>query len=565
MRGRSRVSYLTTARLSYFELAEELFGAASTARPFTRICTLMRQCRAQTVVVHRHVEQERYYRRRYPAVVDEIAHLPYPATVTQVTFVETAIPKARRQLARAEPGKPSGILATCVIITPLPGRTGRKKKRATRLPGPYVYEAVVTFPSVPVAGRRIQLLHNYYHVRDGIPVWVLGREHELEGAYFCQQNGITSACAHSAIKMALWHAKDDYQLSTKRINDTARANARAEAGEGRPFRRVSPRRGLTIGDIQAVCARVGVRTFVMDCEKQPGAAPFEFAYLLVESGIPTIMIFTPDPQQPQVQHTVPVLGHDMNVDLWLPAAVENYERLSRRGLVSSNRSHLSSVEYAAHLLVHDDLLGPYMGLDRNALSNTLLKSKDDGGRVDCIIGVLPQSLELPAAPYFAQQAASRLFQELWRAELRGVRDPWKKRLEAEPFKDTTLVLRTLAMRKEHYLAWLRNAKDHKGRRAEITAATRKVLEHRLPERFWMVEFSLPRLFTANKGKLGEMLLPLEAAELKGVEAPTDTVRLPEPYVFRFVNRLNAYDHGVHQLDFATHTPLFRQHGKIHEY
>ena len=530
--------WLTAKKLSFFELTDFYFGASKTRRPFARACSLMRALGTRSILVENELEKRAYFATEYRAVAEEFRGLrSSDPTVSQITFFSLDSKKAEKALGKNDS---SGIMGACIVIRP------RKNKRLS----PYLFEAVLQAPKTSYKGA---LNRNYYHIEAEPGITVRGNGYLIPTSYFCQQNGINSVCAHSALKMALWHATDDFQFSTNAINKRTKRNASNDA-KRKAWR---PSDGLHIQDIQAVCESVGVQTLVLDCSEKPGISPFEYAYLLIESRIPTIIVFSPDRSSTGINHVVPLIGHDINGDLWLPQAVDHYSGMPRRGLVGGERDYMSSVEYVPHLLIHDDIVGPYLSIGRTALHSDVLKDKDPGGRIEWVIGLVPQKgPALPGAPYNAQVYGARLFANLWHEQLNYVAGPWSKRLSESPFSQTNVVLRTLLVSRKEYAQHLEEIKDHYGVRANLSQAARRLL-NQLDEYFWMIEFSLPSLYTANRSKLGELLLPLDIAALPDVSSGTKEVRAPFPLAFRFVNSMNGFRRGWFDLKFRSHTPLMK--------
>ena len=81
----------------------------------------------------------------------------------------------------------------------------------------------------------------------------------------------------------------------------------------------------------------------------------------------------------------------------------------------------------------------------------------------------------------------------------------------------------------------------------------------------MTEFSLPRLFAANRTKLGEILLPLRAAEAKLDEIDKNQIT---PLGFRFLNHFDLYDMDDKKklsLEACAHIKLFTRRVVEHVY
>ena len=71
-------------------------------------------------------------------------------------------------------------------------------------------------------------------------------------------------------------------------------------------------------------------------------------------------------------------------------------------------------------------------------------------------------------------------------------------------KGKDIICRTIHTRRNKYIKHLKTISDWDGKKASESLI--KSCEETLPETFWMVEFSLPELYPANRHKLGEILL-----------------------------------------------------------
>jgi len=124
--------------------------------------------------------------------------------------------------------------------------------------------------------------------------------------------------------------------------------------------------------------------------------------------------------------------------------------------------------------------------------------------------------------------------------------------------------------KKHYIAQLKTAVDHEGRRSGISPQDEAILDEQLDELMWMTEITLPELYTTNKRKLGEILLPLKLPDAAhdaidesrgsriGGARGTIQGRGPAPILFRMVNHILLY--GTHQIwvEWGSHVDLYKR-------
>lgn len=551
--GLSKASLYEADHTSFMDLAQTLFASPASRAPFIAITGLMRRSGVVSVLVHEDVQDEPYFARLSRPVARELKTLTGAPRVTQITFWSSRL--SRTRLPKSTAALPHGsLLASCVIVSPT--------EKGADWDG-YVYEAIVGYPTKRRGRERLPMENTYYHVGEPITVRVGPLStYELGAAYFCQQNGSTSVCAHSCLKMVLWHSQvgSSQQPPTDKINGFIK--------KWRPEHDV--RKGLFLDDVMRVCEEFGATTMTLDCRAQRDISPHEFAYLLVESGIPTIVVFaTRRETKFEMLHMFPVVGHTMNPDLWLPAALDRYPELQKLRLISSKHTFVSSSEFAPEVVVHDDLLGPYMHLSPTSLTRGPQEKDEKPDRSACVMwvfGVVKNTVKLPHTPYAAQQVGARYVHSLWSEAARIVSEPWKSRLAEEPLSPTTLVLRTQLIRREFYLRHLSEMRDHYGNSAFTSAAQKQLLRKQLPKQFWLVEFSTTRLFSSNRSKLGEVLLPLSLVDdLEGFLRGSGDVE--PPLAFRLLGEMTLYGAGGQHipLRLESHTPLFRRRPMENEF
>ncbi|MCK4375428.1 MAG: hypothetical protein KAX19_08870, partial [Candidatus Brocadiae bacterium] len=81
--------------------------------------------------------------------------------------------------------------------------------------------------------------------------------------------------------------------------------------------------------------------------------------------------------------------------------------------------------------------------------------------------------------------------------------PWAARLQAYA-DESRLVIRPLLVTREQYIDHLKRVRDWEGN--PLSPVLVGVLEELPAKLLWMVELSVPELFSANKRKVGEVLL-----------------------------------------------------------
>ncbi len=376
----------------------------------------------------------------------------------------------------------------------------------------YIFEAILRPPLLPGSAH---LLNNYLSPPGKFQCAVDGVTFDVRGFYFCQQNEQTNACAHACLRMLL-NALPPRQgaITNEQIN--AQIN-RADAASG-----------LEVPDIIAVVEQLGG----FEAEKIPCVGMDSQTYLqqvasVVEAGDRALLII-PTKNAPEC-HVVAVIGHTRNTDEWHPEAIPAYGH--------PTAPFFASAMWIDHLVIHDDNLGPYYTLASRTLES------ESCLRADTIIAIRDKRPDV--RPDYAQNFAAIVLRSKL-PELDGVGSgKWIDHLTRNEHR---FVLRPVLMKREAYLAHVASAEGHD--RSKLAPAD---LTHfaNLPDQFWMVEFSLPALYTGNRSKLGEVLISSqgEAGDfLTGFHA----MRAPSLIVMREGDKLETYESGL-----LSHSPIFR--------
>ncbi len=222
----------------------------------------------------------------------------------------------------------------------------------------------------------------------------------------------------------------------------------------------------------------------------------EWIYPLVESGFPAMLAFNPIHR---IGHVVSVMGHTMNSDKWDCEAHLAY-RPEALG------THHASAAWVDHFVINDDNFGMYSCMPPSYLRSKILPQYDMTQRASFAISFLPQGVSV--WPYSAEKLAVLVLRRVLDLGIPRESSRWLLRLQQQirsPNKG--IVARTLMCKKSEYLEHLSSAVDSDGRR--LGAKSSGVLSG-APDRLWLTEISLPDLYTANKHKLGDMLIDATA-------------------------------------------------------
>lgn len=375
----------------------------------------------------------------------------------------------------------------------------------------YIFEAILRPPLLPGSDH---LLNNYLSPPGAFRCVVDGVTFNVRGFYFCQQNEKTNACAHACLRMLL------NQLAPRQGVIT---NEQINAQINRP----DAASGLQVPDLVAVVEQLGFEAEKIPCVGMDSQKYLQQVASVVESGDRALLII-PTKKAPEC-HVVAVIGHTRNTDEWHPEAIPAYGH--------PTAEFFASAMWIDHLVIHDDNLGPYYTLASRTLES------ESCLRADTIIAIRDKRPDVP--PDYAQNFAAIVLRGKL-PKLDGVGSgKWMDHLTRNEHR---FVLRPVLMKRAAYLEHLASAEGHDHTKLSTADLERFAA---LPDQFWMVEFSLPALYTGNRSKLGEVLISSQGKVgdfLTGFHA----MRLPSLIVLREGDLLETYDSGL-----VSHSPIFR--------
>lgn len=368
--------------------------------------------------------------------------------------------------------------------------------------------AIVKVDDIPGKGESSRLYESVVHPSrhpnnfiHGAQTWNCragDRGFSVQGFLYAQQNNITNVCAHVALRTAAARFHPHGDMSYREMNQIA--------GIDHEKRKVGEGKGLSLQQMLDVLEAAGARTVVADYTLPGGrhaGVPFQkYLYGSVESGYPAIVLFAAS--RPDAYHAIPVFGHTFNEDTWVPSAALSYFS------VGPQTSYTPSEAWVSMYIAHDDNWGSNYCIPRGYLHVQRLCDRISPGpvpcpldqeRVACVIGTLPQAVLLD--PLRAEViGADYLFRAI-RPQMPRHVGIWAERLRWYA-DQKLLVLRPVLLDQGEYTRHLRRVRDWDG--SAIDEGWIAVLEEAFPERLWMVELSVPRLFSANRRKVGEVVL-----------------------------------------------------------
>ena len=356
---------------------------------------------------------------------------------------------------------------------------------------------------------------------------------KVNGVLYCQQNCLNKACAQVALRSACATYLNDPDLSYSKINSLA-----FTADDD-----FTPWDGLNTPQVPRVLNGLNIPFFDFDYEANPSLRdPFPYQRILysgVESGSGALVAFKMSgPGAGNVAHMIPVFGHTFNEDTWAPNAEGDYFNIGNAIRYVPSDSWMNS------FVVHDDNYGSDLCIPKAFLRRE---------NADYAVALLPRDFAYNGL--FAEFAASDYFYSLL-PKLAGVANPWLKRLVQYCVKQK-LILRAVPISKTAYIDHLSHIRDW-----ELHCENSETLDHLgtiEPDRMWMIEVSIPDLFSTNLRKIGEVLLDATRPFSAKVDFTLFVLaRFPEIYFFfEKMNSDGTPSFVTVPSDFLSHTKLLR--------
>ncbi|CAN5165559.1 hypothetical protein BH23VER1_BH23VER1_13480 [soil metagenome] len=365
------------------------------------------------------------------------------------------------------------------------------------------------------------IIHNYVRGAQRWPCRVGSRKFSVRGYVYAQQNGITNVCAHVALRTvaARFHPAGDmtYQAMNAILGIDHRKN-----WVGRSLALGVDGRGLSISEMETILGSLGLSVTRADYTGEAGfvpAAPYQrYVYGSIESGFPSIIVF--DTSTSGAMHAIPVFGHTFNRDTWVPSAERGYFQ------VGPSTQYLPSESWVSSFVMHDDNYGSNFCVPRHYLrpvapegskpavpdapeseseeddSETKAKMKAAGSEwVAHVICPRPEKVRL--TPLFAEVVGVDF---LWAIlpQLPSDGNQWGNRL-IDFMGASRCVFRPLLVDGKDYIKHLAKMRGWSGGKIDRTIVN--VLKRLLDRKqVWIVEMSVPELFSANLRKIGEVVL-----------------------------------------------------------
>lgn len=521
---------------------DEASGVAAN-RAFHRLCSLMRKMKVASVVIENdlaNIDTE--------TLNSELAALrtyygkdKVEIKVQRFTFVDVPIdvPIKLREL------KDQNFLSSCILIN-FRENEGRWIS--------YIFQAYVTMPRTNYKGceigneieAQLPLMNNYLHVMKSFSCAVaIGKNkihtYNIKGTFFCQQNTVTSVCAHAAICMAVNNMK------AEGIKFVTPEDINGILDIDHNYRKLILNSDFYRHSFAKVFDAFGLHEASIDFFDHQLKDYDSHIYKYIESGCPTLLVFSANDQG--ADHVIPIFGHTLNTDMWTPEAQVAYHEPQKLFDI-----YKSTSIWVDHFIIHDDNLGMYYCLPTHILKRPISLKKGRAFKAKFGIAVVPAGVKTSSKE--AELAAISTLNELFRnlKETNISLDHWTERLISSYYETRTprvVATRTLLIGREEYAKSL-DKQDFEGN--YFSEEDKSNLLKHLPERFWLSEVTLPDIFTANKHKIIDFFYSCDqptTSSTRKWDRRWIQIRLPGAL------RLNTTQFHSMGLSVNSHYPLLR--------
>lgn len=344
-----------------------------------------------------------------------------------------------------------------------------------------------------------------------------GCKFSIHGNLYCQQDGISTVCAHVALRTLISRVSPLHDISYEKIDRVARK-----------VRDIDLELGLTIEQIEAVLDDAQLRyedfcydkdliseeikaTFVSD------DMPIErLIHSGVESGQGTLFGFKVDHKESSIpiktthekskkdsRHIIPIFGHSFNGLSWFNEAGRQYFRNKHE-----NALYATGTCWTDGYLGHDDNVGPEVFIPQNYVQDRYHSY---------VLNLLKPDYR--SAGVFVEDIARELMETYIGAQLpKG--HQWALRLrQMVRYSPTAIVYRAISVTRCDYCKWLMQTRDWAG--AFESESDCLKLEKELPVQLWVVEVSCQHLYPCNLRKIGDIVFDAKKIDKRDRSRDTD--------------------------------------------
>ncbi len=326
---------------------------------------------------------------------------------------------------------------------------------------------------------------------ESFPVHIAGKDFQVRGTPYLQQDNAVGACAQASIWMSL-------RTQMKRVGNLAYnpADLTRAATRYMAFDRVFPgRQGLIIEQMLEAIRSSGHDPLTLTCDPTPplshpsAAQVIEQALPYIESGLPVIATLFP----PSGGHAVVCIGRQL-----APQPILNSTRI----MGPLRMAYRVASDWVEALVIHNDNTGPYLPIKTgDATQNTYCLEHAKN-----LIVPLPEGVHITAKE--AEQAALKAI-----AYTCVIHSQYDTSKQARLGPEADIVLRTILVRRHAFRRWALsdNELDH------ALQDWYRTIE--LPRLVWVVEIHDAALFDPRNpntcSRIGEVVLDASADTLHG--------------------------------------------------
>ena len=505
-----------------------------------RLCSLMRKMGVKTVVVEdlepTYIEVEAEFLALRTFFETSLGTLEIQAN--RLTFISEELDS--HDVSRIPELDDDKFLGSAILIN--------FKNPDNDLWHTYIFNAIVATPKIINHKKygTLPLLNYYPHIYKNFKRQVYINEfvvhdYKITGSFFCQQNSVTSVCAHAALCMTLNnHSLLNIDLVTpEQINKTIGI-------DHQKIRFLHNKKGLKKDEVDSVLGKYGLYITYKSFLGEEIREYHDYIYKYIESRCPVLLTFSTDKG---IDHVVPILGHTLNSDTWKPEAELIYSKVG--GRLSYFKS---SSAYVDNFIIHDDNFGMYYCLPIHSLAGAIFElAGDTAFKAVYATAVVPFGVITPPreAEWTSVLVAITILEKL---QEKGTElDSWSKSflssINAEPPRP--IITRTLLVEKRSYVMSI-EGEDFLGN--SFTSEEKEMLTNYLPDKFWLTEMTLPDLYTANKNKIIDFFYPCDLPPSIDPAVDIDNrwiqIRLPGSL------RINKND-ATFPMTVKSHFPIFR--------
>lgn len=451
----------------YFDLISLLWEKRTNEGAIHRLCSLMRKMGAKTLI-NEELEPDAEILQEFQDLEKRIGEKLIQSTAIRISFFSCSNNQDWRNFPK------SAFLGYAVIL----------KIKFSKGDLSYILESVTRPPGWVKEDTYFQTTNYYIHCHKTFKTIIGTKEqHEkysVDGAFFCQQNGLTHVCAHAALRTMLNTVDGlvNHKVTNSELNNIL------IAAYPKDFPTGFASNGMKPCHMEKIAASFGLNTHAANLLEMPTVDYAEWIYPFVESGFPVLLAFCPTHQ---MGHVVAVLGHTMNSDKWDCEAHLAYrpEALGK---------HIASSAWVDHFIINDDNFGMYSCMPPSYLRNKTLPQYDITQRATYALTLLPLNTDVP--PYFAEKPSMVIISNLSQSYTPQKDNKWLIRLW-EQHGSKGIVARTVICKRD---AYIESIKTYLPIGYVIPSTIINCSEDII-----LTEISLPDLYTCNKHKIGDII------------------------------------------------------------